>query len=83
MIAARPVLRCGYRANYDPRLAAAIQKLAKIGLQEITQASDAESARAILGAIALAKGARTHARFLLKYSEDELLELEAYWSDHS
>lgn len=33
--------------------------------------------RAILNVIAIAKGLRTHGRFLVKYSEDELLDIES------
>lgn len=60
-----------------------IQELATLGLRELTQASDPELVRAILGILALAKGARTHARFLLEYSEDELLKLEDDALNHS
>ena len=31
----------------------------------------------ILGVIAIAKGLRTHGRFLVEYSEDELLDFES------
>jgi hypothetical protein len=55
----------------------AIQDLAKIGMTEIANASDVESVRAILSVIALAKGLRTHAKFLVEYAEDELREIES------
>jgi hypothetical protein len=55
----------------------AIQELANIGIREIAVASDAESVRAILAVIAVAKGLRTHAKFLIEYSEDELQEIES------
>ncbi len=54
----------------------AIQELAGIGAVEVLQAKDPEDIRAILSIIAMSKGARTHARFLLEYSAEELLELE-------
>ena len=54
----------------------AIQDLAKLGSTEILQAKDPEDVRAILSIIALAKGARTHARFLLEYSEEEMIAFE-------
>jgi hypothetical protein len=54
----------------------AIQDLANLGPQELHQAQDPELVRAILSVIAIAKGIRTHAKFLLEYSEDELLERE-------
>lgn len=60
---------------------AAIQELAKLGLSEIAQTKDPESVRAILSVLAIAKGARAHARFILNYSDDELLELERAWLD--
>ena len=55
----------------------AIQELAKIGITEILNVSDSESVRAILSVIALAKGLRTHAKFLIEYAEDELQEIES------
>jgi hypothetical protein len=56
---------------------ATIQELSKIGASEIFNAVDQEEVRAILGVLAISVGARTHARFLIEYSEDELLELES------
>ncbi len=55
---------------------AAIQELARIGTSEILTAIESESKRAILGVIAIARGLRTHGRFLVMYSEEELLEIE-------
>jgi|SRR5215831_13981485 len=55
----------------------AIQELAKIGAAEVLTAKDPEALRAILGIIAIAKGLRTHGKFLVKFSEDELLEMES------
>jgi hypothetical protein len=53
-----------------------LHELARIGAEQILIANDLETFRAILSVIALAKGARAHARFLINYSEDELLDLE-------
>ena len=53
----------------------AIQELARIGAAEVLTAKDPEAFRAILGIIAIAKGLRTYGKFLVEYSEDELLEM--------
>jgi hypothetical protein len=53
-----------------------IQELADIGAKEILRADELETIRAILGVIAISKGLRTHAKFLVEYSEDELLDME-------
>jgi hypothetical protein len=50
----------------------AIDELSKIGTGELTIASEADSVRAILSVIALAKGLRKHAKFLIEYTDDEL-----------
>jgi len=55
----------------------AIQELAKIGAAEVLTANDPEPFRAILGIIAIAKDLRTHGRFLVEFSEDELLDMES------
>ena len=55
----------------------AIQELAKIGGAEVLSAKDPEAFRAILGVIAIAKNLRTHGRFLVEFSEEELLDLES------
>ena len=55
----------------------AIRELAEIGAAEICRTEEPEAIRAILGVIAIAKGLRTHGRFLVEYSEDELLEFES------
>ena len=55
----------------------AIRELAEIGAAEIRHTEDPETVRAVLGVIASAKGLRTHGRFLVEYSEDELLDIEA------
>jgi hypothetical protein len=54
----------------------AIRELAHLGLQELQHAQDIDAIRAILSVVAIAKGLRTHAKFLLEYSEDELIERE-------
>ena len=51
---------------------AAIGELAAIGSVEILRTEDPDVARAILSVIAIGKNLRTHARFLIEYSEDEL-----------
>lgn len=53
-----------------------IQELAEMGAKEIWSADDPETTRAILSVIAIAKDLRTHGKFLVGYSEDELLALE-------
>jgi len=55
----------------------AIRKLAEIGAAEIWRTEDPEVVRAILSVIATAKGLPMHGRFLVKYSEDEMLDIEA------
>lgn len=51
----------------------AIQKLASIGAGEVFSP---ETACAILSVIAIAKGLRVHGKFLVNYSEDEMLNFE-------
>jgi len=53
----------------------AFYQLAGIGHSEVVRAEDPESVRVILGVIAISKGLRVHARFLVEFSEDELLEV--------
>jgi len=55
----------------------AIRKLAEIGSSEVLQAETAEDIRAILSIIAINKGLRKHGSFLIKYSEDELTDIES------
>jgi hypothetical protein len=55
----------------------AIRELAEIGTKEILKAETAEDARAILSIIAIDKGLRIHGGLLLKYSEDELMDIES------
>jgi hypothetical protein len=56
-----------------------IEELAQMGARNILSARDSESKRAILSIIAIAGGLRTHGKFLVTYSEDELLEIEPSW----
>jgi hypothetical protein len=70
-------------AEHNPKLPAwlseyyfqAIQDLAKIGIRELALTDDFESVRAIMAIIALAKGIRTHAKFLVEYTDSELQEI--------
>jgi hypothetical protein len=54
----------------------AIQELARMGAKDILSAEESETKRAVLSVIAIAKGLRKHGKFLVAYSEDELLEME-------
>ena len=54
----------------------AIEELAGTGSVEILQADDSETVRAILSILAIAKGLRSFGRFLVSYSEDEMLDIE-------
>ena len=60
------------RQGYDD----AINRLAMIGLDELPHANDIETSRSILAILAIWKEARTYARIVMDYSEDELNELE-------
>jgi len=53
-----------------------IQELAQMGTKDILFAEDSETKQAILSVIAIARGLRTHGKFLMLYSEDELLEMK-------
>jgi hypothetical protein len=59
----------------------AIRDLAEVGAVEVLQTKAPEEIRAILSILAIAAGARIHARFLLDYSAEELLEMEKLASD--
>lgn len=77
----------GQRRNPEPpkwiedSYFSALRELAEMGIRELPDAKNSEDARAILSVIALQKGARTHARFLVEYSEEELLEIESAASE--
>ncbi len=55
----------------------AIRKLAEIGAKEVMQAEEADDVCAILSVVAIEKGLRTHARFLVNYSEAEMIDIES------
>lgn len=55
----------------------ALQDLAVRGATELARADNPDEVRAILSVLALSKGARSHARMLVNYSEEELKELES------
>jgi hypothetical protein len=59
----------------------AIQDLSRIAATELSRAEKPEDIRAILSIIALSKGLRNHAKFLLIYSEDELSDIESAASE--
>jgi hypothetical protein len=54
---------------------AAIDELAKIGVKQLADVNDADTARSILSVLALSKGLRLQAKLLISYTEDELREL--------
>jgi hypothetical protein len=54
----------------------ALRELAVIGMDELPQAKKPEEVRAILSILAIERGARVHGRFLVEYSEEELLDLQ-------
>jgi hypothetical protein len=56
-----------------------IQELAQMGTKDILSAQESETKRAILSIIAIAKGLRTHGKFLVEYSEDELSKIRINW----
>jgi hypothetical protein len=59
----------------------AIRDLAELGAVEVLQAKNPEEIRAILSILAISAGARTHAKFLIDYSAEELLEMERLASE--
>ena len=59
----------------------AIRDLAELGAVEVLQTKNPEEIRAILSILAVSAGARTHAKFLIDYSADELLEMERLASE--
>lgn len=62
---------------------AAIRLLAERGARDILRVKNSDIVRAILSVLALAGGLRTHARFLVNYSAEELREIEKLSSEHS
>lgn len=55
----------------------AIRELATMGAADIMRSNSPEDVRGILSVIAIERGLRTYAKFLVDYSEDELLEIES------
>ena len=55
----------------------AIGDLADLGATEVLQAETQDDVRAILSVIAIEKGLRTHGKFLVNYSDDELKDIES------
>lgn len=55
----------------------AIRELAEIGVKEVLQAEGTDDIRAILSIIAIEKGLRIHGKFLVNYSEAEMLDIES------
>src|SRR5262249_26034004 len=53
----------------------AIRELAEIGAAEVLRAKSPEESLSILSILAISVGARTHARFLLNYTDEEMLEV--------
>jgi hypothetical protein len=54
----------------------AIRELAEVGAVEVLRAKSPEESLSMLSILATAVGARTHARFLLDYSDEEMLEMD-------
>jgi hypothetical protein len=59
----------------------AIRDLAVVGAVEVLQTKNPEEIRAMLSILAISAGARTHAKFLINYSAEELLEMERLASE--
>jgi hypothetical protein len=59
----------------------AIRVLAEAGAAELLKAKNSEDIQAILSILAIAAGARMHAKFLINYSAEELLEMERLSSE--
>jgi hypothetical protein len=55
----------------------AIGELSEIGIAEYRHAKEPEEIRGILEILAIQKGVRTHGKFLVEYSEEELLDIES------
>ncbi|HXT72773.1 MAG TPA: hypothetical protein VN785_02875 [Candidatus Angelobacter sp.] len=54
----------------------AIRDLAGVGAVQVLQTKNSEEIRAMLSILAISAGARTHAKFLINYSAEELLAME-------
>ena len=57
----------------------AIREIARLGAADILRAKDPDEVRSILCILAIEKGLRAHAKFLLDFSEDEMSEIEIAW----
>jgi hypothetical protein len=55
----------------------AITELAEIAVTEIFRTNEPDTVRAMLSIIAIERGLRTHGKFLVNYSEDEMLDIES------
>lgn len=55
----------------------AIRELAELGAAEVLRATSPDDVRAMLSVIAIERGLRTHGKFLVLYSDDELLDIES------
>ena len=53
----------------------AIRELAEVGANEVLKAKSPDESLSMLSILAISAGARTHARFLLDYSDEEMLEM--------
>jgi hypothetical protein len=81
-IAASVELARGTRQNPDVPLWSreaydgALGELGRLGLEELPRAREPEAVRSILAMLAIVHGARTYARILVEFTEDEVMELE-------
>lgn len=55
----------------------AIRELAEIGVKEVLQSDNVDDIRAILSIVAIEKGLRIHGKFLVNYSEDEMIDIDS------
>lgn len=72
-----PPIPDGIAAEYSR----AISALADLGRRQIESTTTLTEVRSILAILALHKGARLQAHFLLDYEPDELLEMEQVWKN--
>lgn len=54
----------------------ATRELAEAGAVEVLRAKSPDESLSMLSILAISVGARTHASFLLKYSDDEIPEMD-------
>jgi hypothetical protein len=59
----------------------AIRDLAEAGINELSSVQNPYDLRGILSVVALYKGARSYARMLLEYSEEEVIDMESSASE--